>query len=83
MKTMVWKKVCRWDEQARLLRVFRVMWQRGKVSDGKGYSAKFSFALWLSKYGLLRFQREEGGGTLFSLLGLRFHYERSYGGIHV
>lgn len=83
MTALAWKNVNRWDEQARLFRVFRLMWDRGKVGDGAGYSSKFTFALWLSKHGLLRYFREEGGGVIVSILCLRFHYERSYGGRYV
>ncbi len=77
---MVWKPVLRWDKTAKLFRVGRLMWERGTVGDGKGYSGKLSFALWLSKHGLCRCWKEEGRDWIVSILGLRFHYERSYGG---
>lgn len=77
---MVLKPVLTYERGSRLLRVGRLMWERGTVGDGKGYSAKLSLALWLSRYGICRCWREEDGGWIVSILGIRFHYVRSYGG---
>lgn len=72
------KRVFRYDPTARLYRLFRATWIRGTVGDGKGYSCKFSAALRLR---LFQFHRELDG-WLLTLLGVRIHFERSYGGIH-
>lgn len=61
-----------------MVRLFRLMWTRGTVGDGKGYSCKLSFAV---RPTLFRFRREYGG-WLLTLLGVRVHYERDYGGTH-
>lgn len=79
---MKFKKVLRYDRRARLLRVFRVMWRRGTIGDGKGYSAKLSLAL---QPKLFDFYRYSGScdDVFLCLAGLRWHYQRAYGGIHV
>jgi hypothetical protein len=61
-----------------MVRLFRVMWTRGTVGDGKGYSCKFSVAV---RPTLFRWRRELGG-WLLTLAGVRLHFDRSYGGIH-
>ena len=70
------KWVGRLDRGNRLLRLFRVMWSVGQVGDGKGYSAKFSVGL---RPTLFRWRRE-GDGWLLTVLGIRLHMQRSYGG---
>lgn len=72
------KRLMTWCKQERKLRLFRIIWERGTVGDGKGYSAMFSVSL-LPK--LFSFER----GDLLPrirlvLLGLSLHYKRSYGG---
>lgn len=66
----------RWDARNRLLRLFRVMWERGQVGDGKGYSVKLSVGLGST---LLHWRRESDGWIL-AALGVRLHYRWSYGG---
>lgn len=70
------QRVMRWDPVAKLLRLGRLIYDRGTVGDGKGYSAKLSLAL-TSR--LLRFRREFRG-WIVTVLGVRVHYCRSYGG---
>ena len=73
------KPVFCWDSYQRKYRIGRVMWQRGRVGDGVGYSVKLSLAVGPR---LLRFGRDCQGWTL-ALLGLIVHYEKSFGGRHV
>jgi hypothetical protein len=74
--TTTLKRVMRYDSDNRMFRLFRIMWERGVVGDGNGYSAKVSLALTPR---LFRWQRE-GDGWLLTFFGLRLHYRRSYGG---
>ena len=67
------------DPVGRLVRLARLVWQRGKVGDGEGYSVKLSLAL---RPRLVEWRRE-ADGWLGTLAGIRVHYRRSYGGIHV
>lgn len=73
------RKIMRYDPSNRLLRVGRVMWERGIVGDGDGYSVKLSVGL---RPALFRWKRGSTG-WLLTVLGLRVHYDRSYGGTHV
>ena len=59
-----------------IYRLFRVMWCKGKVGDGRGYSAKLSFAFvpWIFNV------RRDWHEFECTVLGLRVHYKRSYGG---
>jgi len=75
---MTFRRIFRYDPDNRLLRLFRVTWQRGTVGDGKGYSNKLTLGLRPRLFGF----RREYGGWLLTLFGLRLHYDRSYGGIH-
>jgi hypothetical protein len=70
------QRVLRWDPTARLFRVCRLVWERGTVGDGTGYSAKLTLAL---APRLIRFRRESDGWIL-TICGLRVHSARSYGG---
>lgn len=71
------KLVCTRD--GRLIRLVRVMWIRGIVGDGVGYSAKLSLGLYPRWFTFVRGSNE----WRLYLLGLRLHFERAYGGIHV
>lgn len=73
------KWVLRHDPGMRMIRVARVVWTRGKVGDGKGYSAKLSLAV---RRRLFEFVRSWDGWDV-TLAGIRLHYQRSYGGTHV
>lgn len=76
MKNLRFRRVMRFDEIQKHLRLFRIMWERGEVGvPNGGYSAKLSVGL-MPKL----FHREDGRWTI---LGLRIHYCRSYGGIFV
>ena len=71
------KIVLRWDRTRNTFRLFRVLWTRGVVGSGSGYSAKLSFALKPSLFhACFRFN-----DYLVTLFGLRIHYRRSYGGM--
>jgi len=75
MKLKLVLRVAPWS---RHLRLFRVSWPRGLVGEG-GYSTMVSFGL---KARIFYFGRDcEGWRIVF--LGLRVHYERSRGSIHV
>ncbi len=68
--------VFRVDPTARLIRIARLIWDRGVVGDGKGYSNKLSVALAPRFAGFKR----ELHGWIVTILGIRIHYCRSYGG---
>ncbi len=68
--------IMRRDPVQKIIRIFRLIWERGTVGDGKGYSAQFTLAL---SRKLFLFHREYSGWFLI-VAGLRFHYARSYGG---
>ncbi|WP_331373782.1 hypothetical protein [Sinorhizobium chiapasense] len=73
------KPVLRFDEIQKHLRLFRLMWERGTPGvPGGGYSAKLAIGL---RPRLFEREREYGKAFLFTILGLRVHYSRSYGGI--
>lgn len=76
MSAVRFKWVIRYDPGNRLLRIGRVMWERGTVGDGQGYSVKLSLGL---RPTLFRWRRE-GDGWLLTVLGVRPHLRRSYGG---
>lgn len=72
------KLFCRWDGRARLLRLGRLVWAKGRPGvSGGGYTAKLSLALTPS---VLRFSRGLLGEWALVVLGVRLHYQRSYGG---
>lgn len=73
------KRVLRFDEIQKHFRLFRLMWERGKPGvPGGGYSAKLAIGL---RPRFFEWERESGKAFLFTILGLRVHYSRSYGGI--
>lgn len=72
------KFVNRYSPTERIYRLFRIMWVRGTVGDGRGYSAKLTFAITPD---LFRF-RFLGADLYLVFLFVRIHYERSYGGTH-
>lgn len=70
--------VGRLDPNFKMLRLARVVWQRGRVGDGRGYSVKLSVGLRPKLF-------QWNCGTYewaLTFLGIRLHYQRSYGGIH-
>ena len=71
--------VMRFDEIQKHLRLFRLLWERGTPGvPGGGYSAKLAIGL---RPRLFEREREYGKAFLITILGLRIHYSRSYGGI--
>lgn len=73
------KRVLRFDGIQKHLRLFRLMWERGTPGvPGGGYSAKLAIGL---RPRIFEREREYGKAFLFTILGLRIHYSRSYGGI--
>ena len=60
-----------------LLRVVRVMWERGEAGRG-GWSTKLSLGLEPALFS----RGKETYGWLVTVLGVRLHYQRSYGGRH-
>lgn len=75
------KWVFRRDQPQRFYRVVRLLWVRGKVGDGTGYSAKLSIALDASIFRGV--ERDSKTDWRLTVLGVRLHYNRSYGGIMV
>lgn len=73
------KSVMRFDEIQNHFRLFRLMWERGTPGvPGGGYSAKLAIGL---RPRFFHREREYGKAFLLTILGLRVHYSRSYGGI--
>lgn len=73
------KPVLRVDEIQKHLRLVRLMWERGTPGiPGGGYSAKLAIGL---RPRLFERERAYGKAFLFTIIGLRVHYSRSYGGI--
>ena len=70
------KPVMTWSKEEGKARLFRVMWERGTVGDGNGYSAKLAVSLVLK---LTEWNRNADGWRI-TLAGLTLHYRRSYGG---
>lgn len=70
------KLFVRWDERAKLLRLGRLVWARGKMMHG-GWTAKLSLALTPR---IVQFRRDWSEWQV-TLLGVRLHYQRSYGGV--
>ena len=77
MSGLRFKRVMRLDRANRIFRLFKIIGERGRVGDGHGYSSKFSVAL---EPCLFRYRRGLGSERLVTLIGVRFHYARSYGG---
>ena len=77
MKNLRLKTVLRHDEIQGHYRLFRVMWERGTVGDGAGYSNMLSVAVQRKLFWFERF----GGSWLLIILGLRIHRKRSFWGI--
>jgi hypothetical protein len=73
------KRVLRLDHKGRIFRVARLVWQRGMVGDGIGYSSKLSLALRPRLFE----RRREYDGWLCTVAGIRVHHLRSWGGIQV
>lgn len=73
---MTFKPVMRYDPILRWVRLFRLIWNTGVVGDGQGYSSKLTVALTPR---LFRWDRGWHAWTL-TILFVRIHYVRSYGG---
>jgi len=72
------RRVMTWSADERKVRLFRIVWERGVVGDGRGYSAFLSLGL-IPR--LAAFQRKPTFCELrVTLLGVALHYRRSYGG---
>jgi hypothetical protein len=80
MENMRFKWVLRRDEIQQHFRLFRIMWERGNpvVPGSGGYSAKLAIGL---RPRIYEREQEFGAAFLVTILGLRVHYARSYGGI--
>jgi hypothetical protein len=74
---MRFKLVFRFDQRSSMLRLFRLLWTKGVVGDGHGYSAKLSLALWPKFFAITRDWHE----WAVTIAGVRVHYLRAYGGI--
>lgn len=83
MKLHHWKLkvIRRWSPSERIYRLLRIIWQRGTVGDGKGYSAMFTVSFCKKLFSIQRDQ-SSGLGFYFILLGLRIHFQKAMGGIH-
>lgn len=74
---MTFKTVFRRD--GRLIRLCRVVWNRGTVGDGRGYSCKLS--LGLSPYMFYYANGREIHSLMLIVCGIRVHFQKSFGGI--
>lgn len=79
MANLRFKRVMRYDPSFKCFRVCRVMWTRGTVGDGKGYSAKLSLAF---RPRLLVWSSTSYPEWAATFLGIRVHFQKSFGGIH-
>lgn len=70
------KPVMRLDTSWPKFRLARLMWERGTVGDGIGYSAKLAVAL---RPRLFQVKRSYDGWRVV-VLGLELHMARSWGG---
>lgn len=70
------KLFCRWDSSARLLRLGRLVWATGRNPGPGWYSAKLSLALTPRLFGFSTGFHE----WAVTLLGLRVHFQKSFGG---
>ena len=86
---MRFKKVMTLSKLKRKIRLFRLTWICGIVGDGKGHSAKLSVNL-LPK--IIKFEPQviynipswfliNKDEWRITILGINFHYVRSYGGV--
>jgi hypothetical protein len=85
------KSVFRWSADERLLRLFRVMWERQRV--GITYSVKLSFGIarkiedsWIGIYWKRSHLFDKETFVYFCLIPwfpIRVHYIRSYGGNYI
>lgn len=69
------KLFVRWSPRERLLRLGRIVWAKGKPGRG-GYSAKCTLALTPRAFTFCRGH----GEWQVTLLGIRVHYQKAYGG---
>ena len=74
---MTLRKILRKDGIQGFYRLLRVVWVCGKPGDDLGYSAKLSLAL---APRLFAYNRDAATDWCVTLLGIRVHYARSYGG---
>lgn len=70
------KPMFTYSPRERKVRVARLIWERGNVGDGKGYSAFLSLALMPR---LFRIERSPLRLRVV-MLGVSLHYARTYGG---
>lgn len=79
MNNLRWKNVLRRDEIQGHFRLIRIMWEVGEVGLGRGgYSTKLSLALVPRLFG---WYRETKTSWFLTVLCLRIHKCRSYGGL--
>ena len=78
MTNLRFKLVMRHDEIQGHYRLFRVMWEKGVVGTGEGYSNMVSVA---AQPKLFLFDRPSPGSWLLVVCGVRIHRKRSFGGI--
>lgn len=96
---MKFKKVWRYDPDRKIFRLCRIIWAKGEVGDGKGFSCKLSLALakgsrhsvpnvficsGTTEERFFRFKFPFSERE-FCVLGwrLRLHYMKSFGGTYV
>lgn len=73
---MKFKPVWTWSAPERKVRLFRIVWERGVVGDGDGYSAMLSFSFVPRLYANVPVLF----GFDVTVLGVRMHHKRAYGG---
>jgi hypothetical protein len=76
------KSVFRWSPHERLYRIGRIIWRRGK-GPGHGAPRNYDAQLTLALCPTLFRWESRSDCWFLRLLGIRIHYERSYGGVIV
>lgn len=80
MKTLIFFRwIGRWSPQERRLRLFRFVRWTGVVGDGRGHSTMYTLALTPVFFRVERAYND----LAFTIVGVRFHRQRSFGGKHV
>lgn len=70
------KLVLTWSPEEKKVRICRLLWSRGVVGDGKGYSCGLS----LNLVPHLFMVRREWNSWRITFLGVGLHFQKAYGG---
>ena len=79
MNRTFFKWVGTWSPKERKLRLFRIVRWVGNIGDGKGHSTMYTLSLVPA---IWRVERSFADIAV-TLAGVRFHWQRAWGGRHV